>query len=178
MRKVLFTTAALFLLGTVLAFKVVQGWKIGTDYNITFSSKDVSGIFKKFSGTIVFEEANLQASSFKLAIDVASINTGNGLQNKHAKSEEWFDAIKYPEIRFSSSRMEKSGNSYMVHGTMEIHGVKKEIAIPFSFSKNGASAAFTSAFTVKRSDYNIGKPGGDVADNIKVEVKVPVTKLN
>jgi len=168
--------SALFFLGVVLAYTVVSSWKIEVDYSIKFSSKDVSGIFKKFSGTVVFDENNLQASSFNLVIDVASINTGNGLQNKHAKSEDWFDAANYPQIRFTSSRIEKSGNDYTVKGIMEIHGVKKEISIPFSFSKDDNRAVFTSGFVVKRGDYKVGKPGGDVAEDIKIEVKVPVTK--
>jgi len=33
---------------------------------------------------------------------VASINTGNGMKNTHAKSEKWVDAEKYPTITFNS----------------------------------------------------------------------------
>jgi polyisoprenoid-binding protein YceI len=176
MRKTVLTMATLFLLGVVFASVVIINWKIGTGYSIKFSSKDVSGIFKKFSGTVSFDETNLPASSFNLAIDVASINTGNGLQNKHAKSEEWFDAAKYPEIKFTSAKIDKTGNGYSVKGTMELHGVKKEISIPFSFTKNGNNGVFSASFTVKRSDYNVGKPGGDVAEDIKIDVKVPVAK--
>jgi len=176
MKKIIFTMATLFFLGIVFAFTIIPNWKIANDYSIKFSSKDVNGIFRKFSGNIEFDETNLAISKFFLAIDVASINTGNGLQNKHAKSADWFDASKYPQIKFTSTKIEKTGNTYSVKGVMEVHGVAKEMNIPFSFSKTGSNGIFTAAFIVKRSDFNIGKPGSDTANDIKVEVNVPVSK--
>jgi len=65
-----------------------------------------------------------------VVIDVTSINTGNGLQNKHAKSDEWFDAAKYAQIHFVSRSMARTGNGYQVTGDLDMHGVKKRR--PFS----------------------------------------------
>jgi polyisoprenoid-binding protein YceI len=70
----------------------------------------------------------------------------------------------------------KAGNAYQVTGDLEIHGVKKEFTIPFTFKRTGTTATFNGTFNVNRNDFHIGKPGGDVADIIKVEVAVPVTK--
>ena len=83
-----------------------QQWKIADSYNIAFSSQDVSGIFKEMTGNIYFDPANLSKSKFELNIKVESISTGNGVQNKHAKGEEWFYAEKYPEINFTSKSIE------------------------------------------------------------------------
>ena len=74
--------AILLLIGGVFAFTQVKTWKISKDYNVDFSAKGVNGIFKTFSGTINFDEAKLSESKFVLTIDVNSINTGNGLQNR------------------------------------------------------------------------------------------------
>jgi len=117
-----------------------------------------------------------QSASFDLTIDVASINTGNGLMNTHAKSAEWFDAAKYPVIRFTSKKIVKSGAGYQVTGDLEVHGVKKEMTLPFTFQNKGATATFNGSFIVNRNDFHIGKPGGDVDENIKLEVSVPVKK--
>lgn len=176
MKKMIFTVAALLALAAVFAFTLVQGWQITDKYNISFSSNDAGGIFRTFKGSIVFDEQNVAASNFDVSIDVASINTGNGLQNKHAKSDEWFDAAKYPVIKYTSKKIVKAGNAYQVTGDLDMHGVKKELTIPFSFHKTGNEAVFTGSFTVNRSDYHIGKPGGDVAEQIKVDVSVPVIR--
>lgn len=170
--------AATALILTMSAFMTIatQDWQIGSNYSIQFSSSDAGGIFKTFKGTVVFDEANLNTSKFDVAIDVASINTGNGLQNKHAKSDEWLDATKYPVIKFTSKKIAKAGAGYQVIGDLDMHGVKKELTFPFTFKKAGTGGIFSGSFTVNRSDYKIGKPGGEVGEAIKVDVSVPVTK--
>lgn len=176
MKKLIFSIATLLTLAAVFAFTTIQNWQITDKYSIAFSSKDAGGIFKTFSGSISFDEQNLPASKFAVTIDAASINTGNGLQNKHAKGAEWFDVAKYPVIKFTSGKIARSANGYQAVGTLEMHGISKEITIPFSFKKAGGSATFTGTFSVNRNDFKIGKPGGEVADVIKVDVAVPVTK--
>jgi len=85
-----------------------QGWKILESHNVAFSNKDVSGTFDDISGTIVFDAANLATAKFNFKLKVESINTGNGLQNKHARGDEWFHAEKYPYIEFESTKIEKN----------------------------------------------------------------------
>jgi polyisoprenoid-binding protein YceI len=176
MKKLIFSMATLVAITAVFAFSVAQKWAISDKYSIKFSSNDVAGIFKTFSGSIDFDEQNPANSKFDVTIDVNSINTGNGLQNKHAKGAEWFDAAKYPAIKYTSKKIVKAGTGYQVTGDLTIKGVSKEYTIPFTFKKAGAGATFNGSFTVNRSDFKIGKPGGDVAEQIKIDVAVPVTK--
>ena len=153
-----------------------NSWKINSNYSIQFSNSDVSGAFKKFSGTIKFDETDLAGSRFDVTIDVNSINTGNGLMNKHAKGADWFDAAKYPSIKFNSAKIEKSGSQYLVTGQLEIKDVKKEISFPFTFAKSGNGGTFNAKFTINKNDYNVGKKGDDVGETLQMEISVPVTK--
>jgi polyisoprenoid-binding protein YceI len=169
--------AAVILAATAFTFAAPQNWTIADGYNISFSSNEAGGIFKTFKGSIAFDAQNPAASRFDVTIDVPSINTGNGLQNKHAVSDEWFDAKKYPTIRFTSKNTTKTGAGYQITGSLEMHGVQKDITFPFSFAQTSASGGiFSGAFMINRNDFKIGQPGGDVDDQIKVEIKVPVTK--
>ena len=168
--------AAVLLAGSAFTFIAAPGWKITDNYNIGFSIGDAAGIFKGFKGTIIFDDNNPAASKFDVSLDVATVNTGNGLQNKHIKSDEWLDATKYPTILYSSQKIIKSGNGYQVTGILDLHGVKKPVTIPFTFQHTGAGGTFAGSFTINRSDFNIGKPGGDVDNAIKLDISVPVTK--
>jgi len=168
--------ALVLLTGSAFTFFAAQDWQIAEGYSIAFSSNDAGGIFKDFKGSILFDEANPAASKFDVTVEAASINTGNGLQNKHAKSDEWFDVAKYPQIRYVSQKIVKAGNGYQSTGDLEVHGVKKSVTIPFTFQKTAKGAAFTGSFTVNRNDFKIGKPGGDVGEQIKLDISVPVTK--
>jgi polyisoprenoid-binding protein YceI len=167
--------AALILSGSAFTF-VATNWQIADGYSIGFSSNDAGGVFKTFKGTLIFDEQNPAASRFDVTIDAASINTGNGLQNKHAKSDEWFDVAKYPVIHYISNKITKAGSGYQVTGDLEIHGVKKPATVPFTFQKTAKGGVFTGSFTVNRSDFHVGKPGGEVAEQIKIDISVPVTK--
>ena len=114
--------ATLLVLTTVFAFSIAQSWEVKKDYSIKFSGEDASGIFKTFTGTLVFDEKNPATAKFSVSIDAASINTGNGMQNKHAKGAEWFDVAKYPNILFTSSKISKAGNTWQATGTLDMHG--------------------------------------------------------
>ena len=149
-------------------------WTISEGYEIKFSSStgDPEGIFKTINGDIQFNENDLASSKFDFKVDVNSINTGNGMQNKHAISAKWFDAEKYPNIEFKSSKFSKTKTGYAVTGTMKMHGVNKEMTLPFTFSNN----VFKSTFSVNRIDFKIGESMKKVSDDIKLEVSLPVTK--
>jgi polyisoprenoid-binding protein YceI len=177
MNKLFYPVAAVLILpGSAFTFLTAQSWQIADGYSITFTSADADGIFSDFKGSLVFDEQNPGAGKFDVTVNTASINTGNGLQNKHAKSDEWFDVAKYPQIRFVSRSISKTATGYQVTGDLEMHGVKKSIVLPFSFKKTAQGGTFAGSFTVNRNDYNLGKPGGDVGEQIKIDISVPVTK--
>lgn len=167
---------AVLFLGGIFAFVQLTNWNVGQEYSVKFSGKGVNGIFKTFAATIAFDESNLASSKFAIIIDVASLNTGNAMQNRHATGAEWFDAATYPKIKFTSGSIQKSGSGYVVNGKMEVKGKVKEVSIPFNFTNSGSTGVFTSMLTIKRSDYGVGAASNDVSDEIKVEIKVPVTK--
>ncbi|HEX2605981.1 MAG TPA: YceI family protein [Flavisolibacter sp.] len=176
MKKGIFTVALIATLSTLFAFTLPVNWEIAPKYNLSFSTNGVSGIFKTFTGSIVFDEQNGAASRFDVSIDVNSINTGNGMQNKHAKSADWFDAAKYPQIRFVSKKIVKTNATYQVTGDLSLHGITREVTFPFTFLKNGGGATFGGLFTINRNDFKIGTPGGEVGEVIKLAVSVPVVK--
>ncbi|HRI80265.1 MAG TPA: YceI family protein [Cyclobacteriaceae bacterium] len=171
-RQFLFVVLA-FILAASPAFVKAQSWKIGEGYSVKFEAGDPSGEFTGLKGTIVFDEKNLASAKFDVSIDVASINTGNGMKNTHAKGANWFDAEKFPTINFISSAISKTADGYEAKGTLEMHGVKKDFTMPFTFTNN----TFTSSFDVNRLDFNLddGKHP-KMSPTMKVMLNVPVTK--
>ena len=161
------------ILASAFTFIQSQNWKVAEGYSIKFEGGDPSGEFSSLKGTILFDEKNVSASKFDMAVEVASINTGNGMKNTHAKSPNWFDAEKYPNITFTSSAVTKTGTGYEAKGTLEMHGVKKEVAIPFTFANN----TFDGVIDVNRMDFNLddGKHP-KMQPTMKVTIHVPVTK--
>lgn len=164
-------TSAVIVL-SAFTFKTSLDWKISDNYSIKFISDDPTGVFKKMEGSIQFDENDLANSSFDVKVDVNSINTGKGMQNKHAVSDQWFDAENHPFIHFKSNKFSKTDKGYTVSGTMEIKGVKKPFEIPFTFKNN----VFQGSFPVNRLDFGIGEEHKKVPEVLAVEISVPVTK--
>lgn len=176
MKKVNILTAfvAVIVL-SAFTIKASIDWKISDDFSIKFTSKDPTGVFTKMDGDISFDPDDLQSSKFAVKVDVSSINTGRGMQNRHAVSDKWFDADKYPTIDFTSNSFAKTASGYEVTGTLEIHGVAKEFTMPFTFEND----VFSSSFTINRLEYNIGDMKGmskKVPEELTVDISVPVTK--
>ena len=175
-RSIVTLTAVLCFMASAFTLIHADSWKIADSYSIIFDGKGASGTFRGLKGDIVFDEHDLSNSRFNVSIDVSTINTGIGLKNKHAKSEKYFNAEKYPQIRFTSKSIKQADKGYIASGTMEIHGVKKEVSLPFKFSKTGTGALFTASFEINRLDYQVGGSHWLLGSTFTVDMSVPVTK--
>jgi polyisoprenoid-binding protein YceI len=175
MKKIIYPLAAIMILfASAFTFIQSQDWKISENSAVKFDGGDPSGEFSGLKGTVKFDDQDLASSKFDVTLDVATINTGNGMKNTHAKSEKWFDVAKYPTIQFTSSSIAKTTTGYEAKGILDMHGVQKEIVLPFTFIDN----AFTGNLEVNRLDYNVNtaEPAHGAAI-FKVSITVPVTKL-
>ena len=157
-------------------------------YKVAFYSKDATGVFKEMSGTVESNISDITTEisaketettelnlSFNLKIKVGSINTGNGVQNKHAKSSEWFHAEKHPTIDFVSSRVYKSEKGIFADGSLTLHGVTKKVSIPISIKSSEEKTIYKAEFSVNRMDYKLG-PDSKVSRNIKIIAGIAVKK--
>ncbi len=94
----------------------------------------VRGKFTEFTVSITHDEKEITKSSVTATIKTASISTGITGRDAHLRTADFFDAEKYPEITFHSTRIEKRGKQLLAHGTFTMHGVSKEVALPFTIT--------------------------------------------
>jgi polyisoprenoid-binding protein YceI len=174
MKKTLFPVLAILLImASSFTMLISQEWKITDSYSIKFDGGDPSGTFGGLKASINFDPIDLSTSKIDATIDVATINTGNGMKNTHAKSEKWFDAEKFPVIQFTSSEITKAAGGFEAKGLLTMHGVQKPVVIPFTFDNN----IFKSSFSINRLDYNVNTAEPDHgASTFKIDLEVPVTK--
>ncbi|MCS6818199.1 MAG: YceI family protein [Blastocatellia bacterium] len=149
---------------------------------------NVRGRFREFSGTIVYDEKDITKSSVRVTIKTASIDTGNADRDNHLRSPDFFDAAKYPEITFVSTRIEKRGDDYVCIGTLTMRGVSREVAIPFRIlgvvrdPRGNTRLGVEAGLTINRLDYGVSwsralEGGGLVVGNdVKIELNVQAIK--
>lgn len=137
----------------------------------------VNGSFTGLKADIKFSADDLAGSSFIASIDAKTISTGIGLRNRDLRKEEvWFNTDKYPLISFRSGKIEKKGNEFTASGELTMKGKTNPAEISFTFTQKGETGVFKGNFTLNREDFNLGKPGGSVGKEVKIDLVIPVKK--
>ena len=66
----------------------------------------------------------------RLRIKAASIDTGDAKRDGHLRSPDFLDADKYPEIRFRSTKIERTGdNDWLARGDLRIRDMTKPVEV-------------------------------------------------
>ncbi|GGZ05133.1 hypothetical protein CP967_16485 [Streptomyces nitrosporeus] len=119
----------------------------------------VHGRFTDFSGRIDIRE-DVQKSGVEATIAAASIDTGNGMRDKHLRSPDFLDVERYPEITYRSRALTPSGpDRWTVHGVLTMHGVARDVDLGLSYLGTGPDpwggvrAAFHATAELRRDDF-------------------------
>lgn len=131
-------------------------------------TRDHKGKFKNFDGAIEYVAGKPERISFD--IDVASLETDEPKLDAHLKTADFFDVAKYPKATFTSTSLtaapagEASGATHVLTGTLDLHGVQKEVRIPVKAQQTAEGVHATSEFTINRHDWGISYRG--MADDL------------
>ncbi len=149
---------------------------------------NIKGKFGDFSGTILYDENDITGSSVSVTMRTASINTGVDKRDDDLRSPNFFAVAQYPEMTFRSTRIEKRGGGTVAVGTLTLHGVSKEIAVPFTLSGKikdpwgNERIGVEASLTIDRRDWGITysktmDSGGLIVGNeVKIDLNVEAIK--
>jgi polyisoprenoid-binding protein YceI len=89
----------------------------------------VRGQFKEFAGSITVAENPLQSSA-EAVMKTASVDTGVDMRDNDLRSGNFFEAEKYPEITFRSTRVTgHHGSTFTVLGDLTIKDVTRSVEL-------------------------------------------------
>ena len=142
----------------------------------------VHGRFAKWSGAIDLDAQDLTRSRVEVRVDAASIDTQVADRDAHLRSPDFLDVAKYPELRFTSRRIERDGEGYRVVGDLELHGVVREVTLAAEFAGVGKDpwgnvrAGFSAKVALDRRDFgltwNAALEAGGLLVGEKVEIAI------
>ena len=145
----------------------------------------VQGRFDKFEGKVVTTADDLSNAKFDFTVSTASINTGVEPRDNHLKTADFFDAAKFPEMKFVSSSIKKvKGNTYQLTGNLTIKDVTKPVTVTAVYGgkskdqQGNEKIGFQTTFKINRLDYNVSydPTGAGVAKDVDVAVYVEFVK--
>ncbi|MCH8126069.1 polyisoprenoid-binding protein [candidate division KSB1 bacterium] len=134
--------------------------------NVLFSVRHmvistVQGRFNEFEGVINYDEKDIMKFTIEGKINVNSIDTNNERRDDDLKSDGFFDAEKYPEILFKTTKVEKRDDDYVAIGSLTIKDVTKEVEIPFEVlgkiptRRGGFKLGLHATLEINRKDFNV-----------------------
>jgi polyisoprenoid-binding protein YceI len=126
-----------------------------------------SGLFSGASGTLRLDAANPSASQLEVSVPVQSVITTVPKLDGELKSDQWFDATRFPVATFKSTSITPTGNGdATVTGDLTLHGVTKAIVLRAHFvgaGTNPLDKAYTVGFqatgVIKRGDFGAAISG-------------------
>lgn len=144
----------------------------------------VRGQFKEFAGTAHVDAANPENSRVELTIQTGSIDTGVADRDAHLRSADFFSADENKEITFSSTKVERDGDDWVITGDLSVNGVTKPVTVPFELTGSAQDPfgnlriGFEGGTAINRKDYGVTwnaalETGGVlVSDKVKLEFDV------
>ena len=164
MKKMTLTLAIAALSLTSIA----QNWKLDPAHSkISFHTKylvisDVEGQFRNFEGTFTSSKEDWSDLSASATILVSSITTDNEMRDKHLKSDDFFNAEKFPSITFKSTGIKMiAKNKFVLSGDLTIRDVTKRVEVPLVYGGTvkdpwgNIKAGFKATGQINRKDYNL-----------------------
>lgn len=94
----------------------------------------VRGEFREFEGHLLLNTEDITQSTAQVVIQTATIDTGNERRDNHLRSDDFFNAERFPTITFDGRRVEQTGDGYALVGDLTIRDVTKEVRIPFELN--------------------------------------------
>ena len=166
----IFSFAATALLAGVLTANAAEYTIDAPHSDVLFKVKHmgistVTGSFGEFSGSFDVDPKNVGKTTGSLVIKTASVNTNNAKRDGHLKSDDFFNAEKYPEIKFVSKSVRNinmADSTADLVGDLTIRDVTREIVLKVKGTGilardpwGNERAAFTATGRINRFDYNL-----------------------
>lgn len=141
-------------------------------FTAMFQGEAFEGSFKTFEANIRFDPDDLAASKFDVSIDLASVATGDKDRDDVLPGSEFFDTAKFPQARYVTTDIRRSGDDIVAEGTLSLKGVSRPVTLAVTYAPTADGGSLDVQATLNRLDFNVGT--GDYADTSTIGNEVRV----
>ena len=125
-------------------------------YTFTQAGAANHGRFNTFA--VRFDPA---AGRLAVVVDMRSFDTGDSQRNRILGGKDFFDVARYPQARFTASRLTRTATGYRAVGPLTLRGVTRTVVVPFTWRiadiDNRTVGLLTGRMTIRRLDFGIGQ---------------------
>jgi polyisoprenoid-binding protein YceI len=147
---------------------------------------ETEGQFKAFEISVNSPKDDFDGAAVEFTAQTASVDTENEKRDTHLKGDDFFNAEKYPEIKFKGN-LEKVSGKYQLKGDLTIRETTKPVILDVAYGGNvkafgGERAGFKVTGKINRFDYGLKwnktiETGNlVVADEVQIVCKVELQR--
>lgn len=143
------------------------------------------GTFKEFDGQFSFDAAKPEASTVRVTLKTASVDTNHAERDKHLRSDDFLNTGEHPTATFNSTSVKSTGEGRAdITGDLTLNGVTKPIAINASFIGEGKDpwggyrAGFEGTTSIKLADFGIKTNLGPASEEVTLTISVEGVRKN
>lgn len=118
----------------------------------------ITGKFTDYRIYLDWNADDITQSRIEAVIQASSINTGIKDRDQHLQSADFFNVENHPTITFTSDSIRRVNYAhYEAFGKFSMHGVSKDIILPFEIVKiDGNTVGIRSRTSINRQEYGVG----------------------
>ncbi len=124
---------------------------------------NVTGSFNLFTADVQTEDEDFMRAKVAFTGQIDSISTRNEQRDAHLKSPDFFDAEKYPTLKFVATKFESVDNdgSYELYGDLTIRDITRNIKLGVEFggvvqdAYGNTKAGFSINGKINRKDFGL-----------------------
>jgi polyisoprenoid-binding protein YceI len=176
--------ATALMLAAASAFAKPVTYTLDPDHTVVLASWEHLGYshpsanFGGASGTLVYDADDVAQSRVEVTLPLSGLDTFVPALDEHLRGPEFFDARKYPQITFHSTRVQAVDATHLkVTGDLTVHGVTRPVdldvvlnkAAPHPMMKSDV-IGFDATATLKRSEFGVGAGVPMVGDTIRLRI--------
>jgi len=142
----------------------------------------VKGRFAIAEGVLEIDGADPRRSRIEAAVDVASVDTGVADRDAHLRSDDFFNAERYPRFTFKSTALERVDDErWRMTGDLTMRDVTRSVTLDVEFEGRGVDAfgkdraGFVATTKINRKDFGVNWNGAIEAGGVVVSDSVKIT---
>ncbi|HKP60542.1 MAG TPA: YceI family protein, partial [Polyangiales bacterium] len=89
----------------------------------------VEGQFKKFTATVTADSKTGKISALEATADVASVDTGIEKRDTHLKSDDFFNAAQFPQLKLVLKSITWQGNKFTAKADLTMRDITKPVTL-------------------------------------------------
>lgn len=163
----------IFVLTLVLICIPTKAQVLQVNFVIRNAGLSVDGTFTESKIEYEFDTQNVAQAYFNASVQIKSIDTGIKARDRHLLKDKYFNVERFPQMSFTSTKVEKGDLGFWLEGNLTIKGVTQFLILPLELDIVEEEGTYLKTeFTIDRRDFEVGKNHLILGDEVTVKLSL------